>query len=487
MSLSYNNGRTYNMYRAYDAILPDGNSLDSGFLDMSGVGRYQVHYWSDAAGLELIIESKDDVTQTALQTSVSNPESNNFLGTFPARQSLMRFVLQNSAGGDVSVSFVVKALMEGSPGASVFPLGTQPTNFSGAQLTRSVMSGQDATGFYQNVRINEAGALLASDFGTEVSRGLYEGYEENTKFGRNPDIDTTSAPEDMWNGGAEYTGFNATADETLNVFSASANDTGAVVSSGTATDGSQTSLVDIGATFATDGVVAGDCVVNITKGVHGFVTAVTETELTIFRMTNGASATIDNDAGDSYKIVTATGSGASLVRLFNLLDSTYAIQVAEYVVLNGVTPVTTTGSYMRCPNVRSIQAGASGLNEGEVTVRQSATAANVMAVMPTTGRSTIGCFTVPLGQTMLIKRVRATITRANGSAGSATILLNIREFGGAWNAINTFEIQTGATVEYTSVGATVLSEGTDVKFTISQVSDNGTIAEGAFEYFLVEN
>jgi hypothetical protein len=37
------------------------------------------------------------------------------------------------------------------------------------------------------------------------------------------------------------------------------------------------------------------------------------------------------------------------------------------------------------------------------------------------------------------------------------------------------------------VGGVILKEGTDVKFTIEDVSDNGTVAEGSIEFFLIDN
>ena len=43
-------------------------------------------------------------------------------------------------------------------------------------------------------------------------------------FGRNPDIDSGSGFEDIWNGGGEYTGFNATTAETISIVSNNAAD-----------------------------------------------------------------------------------------------------------------------------------------------------------------------------------------------------------------------------------------------------------------------
>lgn len=53
--------------------------------------------------------------------------------------------------------------------------------------------------------------------------------ESFTKFGRNPDIDTGTGPEDIWSGGGLYTGqpIHSAAAETVEVFSSSANDAAA--------------------------------------------------------------------------------------------------------------------------------------------------------------------------------------------------------------------------------------------------------------------
>ena len=110
----------------------------------------------------------------------------------------------------------------------------------------------------------------------------------------------------------------------------------------------------------------------------------------------------------------------------------------------------------------------------------------MFAQVPTKGQSTIGCFSVLLGKNGFVKRIRLAITRISGAAGSANVDLNIRPFGQAWRAVRSFELQTGATTEFTAVGGISLLPGTDVKFTIADVSDNNTIAEGAMEYFFFD-
>lgn len=53
-------------------------------------------------------------------------------------------------------------------------------------------------------------------------------FDVGVKFGRNPDVDTGSTPEDLWEGGGEYTGQpDGFTPETVNVVSSSANDAAA--------------------------------------------------------------------------------------------------------------------------------------------------------------------------------------------------------------------------------------------------------------------
>ncbi len=64
----------------------------------------------------------------------------------------------------------------------------------------------------------------SSDFYFEVARGA-EASSYMHKFGRNPDIDNAPGTfEAIWNGGADYTGFDATGAETVEVVSSSTDD-----------------------------------------------------------------------------------------------------------------------------------------------------------------------------------------------------------------------------------------------------------------------
>ena len=66
------------------------------------------------------------------------------------------------------------------------------------------------------------------EYGLNVQRGLVEGISVAHIFGRNPDIDNNGIFEDICNGSATYTGFNAVSAETITVSSSSTDDINAV-------------------------------------------------------------------------------------------------------------------------------------------------------------------------------------------------------------------------------------------------------------------
>lgn len=64
-----------------------------------------------------------------------------------------------------------------------------------------------------------------SSFGLEIVKGNVSGTTYIHKFGRNPNIDTADGFEAIWNGGGDYTGFNATTAQKLAIFSSQTADT----------------------------------------------------------------------------------------------------------------------------------------------------------------------------------------------------------------------------------------------------------------------
>lgn len=468
------------------ATFSNGSEIDSGFINVSAASGILLNIAGSVGGLTLVQENRTSASGNTETTTVPLPASLPIVPLqFPARAVETRFRLQNNTGSTISnVRFDVK-LTIAEP--TITPLAFAPLPQSQATLTQSVLIGLDANGTYRNSSVNQTGALLVSNYKEEIARGLYDGYLYGVKFGRNPDIDINSAPEDIYNGGGEYTGFNATANEEISVSSDDNDDRGALVSSGNATGGSNTTLIDNTATFISDGVAVGDIVLNDTQGVHGIVTEVTsQTTLTVFSMQDGAGDLPVNVSGDSYRVATAIDTGAAVLKLKNILDEDFVQQEDVYIILDGTSTVTTSGvNAMRCPTGRIVLSGSSGRNEGDITVNQAVSTSNVFCVIPTFGSTTIACFTVPAGKDCLITNTIASITRANGSAGSATIAVNVRKFGQGFSAERVYELQTGSPIDETTIIGP-LPSGTDIKGTVEQASDNNTIAQIEFEYYFID-
>ena len=151
---------------------------------------------------------------------------------------------------------------------------------------------------------------------------------------------------DIYPGSGRYAGFEPTINDSLVIVSDSANDTGLVVSSGIADGGTDKKIHCIGKLFTSD-VLPGDILVNDTIGIYGFVTIVASDSLTVDRMIGEIEGKFKNQLGNSFRVIT-TSSGAAVVKLSRLLDQDFNQQVDAFVVLNGLTPVSTINSnYMR--------------------------------------------------------------------------------------------------------------------------------------------
>ena len=331
-----------------------------------------------------------------------------------------------------------------------------------AVLVKSVITGKSPSGDFINVKTNPEGAMSSTDFLFEVSRGNVSGVNFVHKFGRNSDIDTGGF-EAIWNGGGDYTGQNCTVAETLETFSSSANDSGTLVSSGTATGGSSTTLIDTGATFSSDGVAVGDILINDTLVDHGIVTAVTETQLTFLRM---GSASV-NVSGNAYRVATDASTGTAVVKLGFLLDGDFDNETEEYIILNGTTPVDTVGTYIRHSRGRCYI----NTNIGAITARQKTTTANITMVLPIGYNGTMICaYTIPAGKKGYIKKWFSSLAKKTNG------FCNVRLMARAVN--ESFSVQEEYTI--TTTGSSYVERNYDVpKDSIREMTDLKVMADSS--------
>lgn len=245
-----------------------------------------------------------------------------------------------------------------------------------------------------------------TEFGLNIQRGLIPGLSVIHKFGNNPDIDSGSGFETLWNGGGEYTGFNATVAETVEVLSSSADDA-------------------------------------------------------------------------------AAGTGARTIELRGLGPG--FVEQTETVVLNGVTPVDSAGTFLRMDRAVILTAGSGGENVGEITVRQKTTQANVFAVMPaTTNRTLIAAYTIPAGKVGYILSGFASLSKKQSA--TCVVRARFRMPGGVFQVVEIFAINsTGTSYVYRDFHTPLIRLPAGTDFFIEADSDtNDTGVSGGFELVLVE-
>lgn len=170
------------------------------------------------------------------------------------------------------------------------------------------------------VTVNRAGQLLTGDSGPEVARGNVVGQTNVNFFGRNPDVDTASTPEDVWLGGGAYTGHPTGSPETIEVFSSSANDT----SAGT---GARTVQIEGLATKTSTAYTTENLTMNGTSAVTSSGTWYRINKITV--LTAGSVGTNDGTITVRHTTTTANvfaqlsaGSGRSAVGAWTVPDGT---------------------------------------------------------------------------------------------------------------------------------------------------------------------
>jgi len=283
-----------------------------------------------------------------------------------------------------------------------------PITLSGERLESDVRVIDDS-GVARGIK-QVGGKLRVSDtpYPWDIAIGNIPWAQPLMRFGMNLDVGTTQGlVSDL---GGEYT--YLTSAEQLKISSSDAADAGSVVSSGTATGGSATMLIDTGATFVSDGVAEGDMVVNDSDGAVGAVTSVdSETQLAIYRFAYGDRNAVQ--AGDAYRVVTPASTGAALVCICGL-NGSYDEQ-HEFVVMNGMTQVTTTKSFLRVFEMRVHLAGTGLFNEGDITVTNNAATNNLARILAENNATLMGQWTVPRGHSMYLVAMDVSASSNKGS------------------------------------------------------------------------
>jgi hypothetical protein len=346
-----------------------------------------------------------------------------------------------------------------------------------------------------------ASRIGSTDFMLEVAKGKVYGHSQMNKYGHNESVN--GGPEDVWGGGGLYTFWDTNVNKTVEAVSTDVDDVGVLVSSGTATGGSLTTLIDTGANFTGDGVAVGDIVINDTNGEFGTVNEVTSaTTLTHTAMTSGSTAqtalpqkrNFPNESGDTYRVASSADTGAGVISVEGLSDSSGIWTITtETVILNGQTDVAMLNQYVRLYRSSVLHAGSSAANEGDITVEIDATVIAGTFIAAMDGQTQQAVYTVPSGKSgYFVKGYVGLGSRANPTTSGASVFTwRARVNNGSTGVFaikGQVEVMTTASqfwiYEYgVPVG---IPEKTDILIRCdSTTADMGVIA--AFDIVLVDN
>jgi hypothetical protein len=241
------------------------------------------------------------------------------------------------------------------------------------------------------------------------------------KFGRNIDIDQ-NINEDIWDIGSNYIG-NTVARKHL--IAGSSLDVSSVIFTGSADNTTNNALlIDGAATFSTDGVAVGDCVVNDSRGQHFFVSSVTnETTLALSRPQDNYKFI----SGDSYRVITATGSGAAVVKVDRGLDTDWFMK-SEFIAMNGTTNVETVNEYIAIDRMKVVHSGAGELAGGNIQAVNSIDGGTVLAQISSGYNQTLmAIYHVPASYDLYLNDYYMTQNKA-GAAGTVEAALWVKEY-----------------------------------------------------------
>jgi len=338
-----------------------------------------------------------------------------------------------------------------------------------------------------------------TDFYTEVAKGSVPGHTAVIVYGENTDIPAGNVFEVLWDGSSAYV--NPVAAVLHNVASTDVDDVGTVVSSGTATGGSLTTLEDTEADFVSDGVAVGDSIVNDENVEIGVITSVDDlNNLSSFvGMSNPDSGlrgppadtpnpqifAHPNEEGDAYRIVAADDTGASLVYIVG--HSVFRTEIDEFVVLNGQTDVPTVNLYARQYRMRVF---GSNESEGAITSTTDDVATTVTAqINADSNQSLMTPYSCPITHTCYITYWWGALSKGVG----ATTVSIIHLMGGTLGAGVPYKLQPRSYTSTASSGhehpyflPVPFPGGADL-WMMADSTTNGTGVSGGYYLINVEN
>ena len=178
------------------------------------------------------------------------------------------------------------------------------------------------------------------------------------------------------------------------------------------------------------------------------------------------------------------GTGARTVEIQGL-DSSWNL-LTETITMNGLTPVVTTGSFLRVFRARVVTAGSSETNEGTITMNHTTSGDLLAQISFNTigqGQTLMALYTIPAGKTGFI----ININFSSAKDSEHTFRLMTRDntvTDAAWNA-KEYASARGGFNNWRKFAINKVTEKTDIDF--QAIANNASACNGGFELILIDN
>lgn len=212
----------------------------------------------------------------------------------------------------------------------------------------------------------------------------------------------------------------------------------------------------------------------------------------------GNYAGFPTSAAEEFQVLSSSvndasgGSGARTLRVYyynsnyEMFDSSGNYLYFD-VTLNGTNAVNSGVTGMRVWRALVLTSGATGSNEGTITVRWRTTTSVIFCVIPIGFANTqIGVFTVPAGYTGYLKRYDYTMD--DTTSNQASMAIKVRDFGSSTSRlIRPVSVSTSKNYSASLYGGVEFSEKTDIAFRCTAVTNANAIITVSFGILLVKN
>ena len=161
-------------------------------------------------------------------------------------------------------------------------------------------------------------------------------------------------------------------------------------------------------------------------------------------------------------------------------------QQEETVTLNGLTAVTTLGTYTRVFRAYIVTTGTGDNNIGTISMTGATSGLLFGTIVPLYDQTQIACYSIPRGKKGILTGLGFQMGRSGGTPGSASVTLRVcSALGGVFRSRRTYEI-TNSLAAPLLAAPLLLEEYADIRARVDSVSDNGTNVSAQFDIVLID-